>query len=48
MPNPNILALVVSEISAFVQTDGQRDERTDGHGYIDLASDPDQKYMYIL
>jgi len=40
MPNPSIVACVVSEMSAFI--------RTDGHGYIDLASDPDQEYIYFV
>jgi len=39
MPSPNSLAFIVSEISAFL--------RTDGHGYIDSASDPDQEYTRI-
>jgi len=34
------LALIVSEISAFI--------RTDGHGWIDSASDPDQEYIYFM
>jgi len=33
MPNSSIVDLKVSEISAFI--------RTDGRGYIDSASDPD-------
>jgi len=37
MPNLNSLAVIVSEISAFI--------RTDGHGWIDSASDPDQEHM---
>jgi len=40
MPNLNSLALIVSEISAFI--------RTNGHGYIDSATDPDQEYMYFM
>jgi len=40
MPNPSIVALTVSEISAF--------KRTDGHGWIDSASDPDQEYIYFM
>jgi len=40
MPNPNSLALIVSQISAFI--------RTDGHGYIDSASDPDEEYIYFV
>jgi len=32
MPNPSIVACIVSEISAFIRTDGQTDGRTDGHG----------------
>jgi len=24
------------------------DRRTDGHGYIDSASDPDQEYIYFM
>jgi len=28
MPRPSILALIVSEISPFIQTDGQTDRRT--------------------
>jgi len=30
MPNHNSLALLVSEISAFIRTDRQRNSRTDG------------------
>jgi len=30
MPNPNVVACIVSEISAFIRTDGQKDRRTDG------------------
>jgi len=33
-PNPNSLALIVSEISAFIRAEGQ------------TASDPDQEYIY--
>jgi len=40
MPNPSIVAPIVSEISAFI--------RTDGHGWIDSASDPDQEYIYFM
>jgi len=40
MPNPSIVALVVSEISAFI--------RTDGYGKIDSASNPDQEYIYFM
>jgi len=40
MPNPSIVAPIVSEISAFI--------RTDGHGYIDSASDPNQEYIYFM
>jgi len=32
MSNPSIVAPIVSEISAFIRTDGQTDRRTDGHG----------------
>jgi len=32
MPNPSSLALIVSEISAFIRTDRQTESRTDGHG----------------
>jgi len=32
MPNPSIVACIVSEISAFIRTDGRTDRRTDGHG----------------
>jgi len=37
MPNPSIVAFKVSEISAFI--------RTDGHDKIDSASNPDQEYI---
>jgi len=40
IPSPNSLAVIVSEISAFI--------RTDGHGLIDLASNPDQEYIYCM
>jgi len=40
MPNSSNVALIVSNISAFI--------RTDGHGKIDSASDPDQEYMYFM
>jgi len=42
MPNPSIAAFIVSEITAFI--------RTDGHGKIDSASVPDQEYtsMYLM
>jgi len=43
-PNLNSLAPIVSEISAFFRTD----RRTDGHGLIDSASDPDQEYIYFM
>jgi len=39
MPSPNILTLTVSEILAFI--------RTDGNGQIDLAIDPVQEYQKI-
>jgi len=29
MPSPSIVAFIVSEITAFIRTDGQRDKRTD-------------------
>jgi len=32
IPNPGIVAIIVSEISAFIRTDGQTVRRTDGHG----------------
>jgi len=32
VPNPSIVDFIVSEISAFIRTDGQTDERTDGQG----------------
>jgi len=40
MPSPNNLALIFSEISALIRTDGQ--------GKIDSASDPDQEYIYFV
>jgi len=40
MPNPNIVAFIVSEISAFL--------RTAGHDYINSASHPDQGCIYLL
>jgi len=40
MPSPNILGLIVSKISAFILTDR--------HGYIDAASDSDQKFIHSL
>jgi len=36
MSNPNSLAPIVSEISAFIRTDGK------------MASDPDQEYIYFM
>jgi len=41
MPNPSIVALIVSKISAFIRTDGQTD-------MVDSASDPDQEYIYFM
>jgi len=41
-PNLNCLDLIVSEISAFIRTDGQTDRR------IDSASDRDQEYIYFM
>jgi len=41
MPNLNSLALIVSEISAFIRTDRQ----TDMARSTRLASDPDQEYI---
>jgi len=32
MPNPSFVDSIVSEISAFIRTDGQADRRIDGHG----------------
>jgi len=40
MRNPSIAGFIVSETTAFI--------RTDGHGWIDSASDPDQKYIYFM
>jgi len=40
MPSPNILTFMVSEISAFI--------RTDGHGKIHSPSDPDEEYVYYM
>jgi len=40
MANPSVVALIVFEISAFI--------RTDGHGKIDSAYDPDQEYIYFM
>jgi len=37
---PNSLPFIVSKISAFI--------RTDGHGYIDSTSDPDQEYIHFM
>jgi len=45
MPNPSIVAPIVSQISALIRTDGQT---VDGHGCIDSANDPDQEYIYSL
>jgi len=39
MLNPSIAAFIVFEITAFI--------RTDGHGYIDSASDPDKEYICL-
>jgi len=47
VPNPNRLALMVSEFSDL-WTRGQTDRRTEGHGKIDSASDPDQEYIYFM
>jgi len=41
MPSLSGLALIVSEISAFIT-------QTDGHGKIDSVSDPDQEYIYFM
>jgi len=40
MLNFNLLSFIVPEISTFI--------RTDGHGQIDSAIDPDQKYIYFV
>jgi len=40
MLNPNILTLTDSEIVALI--------RTDGHGLIDSASDPNQEHVYFM
>jgi len=40
MQNPSVVAFIVSDISAFI--------RTDGHGLIDSASNPDQEYIYFM
>jgi len=40
MQNLNLLAFIVPEIPTFI--------RTDGHGHIDSAIDPDQEYVYTL
>jgi len=37
MPNPNSLALIECEISAFIRTDGQT-----------VISDPEQEYIYFM
>jgi len=57
LPNPSIVAPIVSGISAFVRMDGQTDRRTwlsfirtDRQTDIAIytsASDPDQEYIYI-
>jgi len=41
-PNLNSLAPIVSEISAFIRTDGRTDRRTW------LERDPDQEYIYFM
>jgi len=40
MPNLNLLALIVPEISKFI--------RTDGLGQIDSVIDPDQEYILFI
>jgi len=40
MPNPSSAAVTVSEITAFI--------RSDGHDWIDLASGFDQEYIYLM
>jgi len=40
MPYPNIVTLIVCEISAFI--------RANGLDKIDSASDPDQEYIYFM
>jgi len=45
MPNPNILAIVVFEIFAFLRTDRHTDRRP----WLDrLASDPHKEYIYFM
>lgn len=41
--NQNCLVVMDHEIMTFIRTNGQN-----GHGQIDLASDPDHEYMYNL
>jgi len=38
MPNASIVTIIVSEISAFIRTDGK----------IDSASGPDQEYIHFM
>jgi len=40
MPNPSIAAFIDFEISPFI--------RTDGHGKIDSAGNPDQEYIHFM
>jgi len=42
-PSLNSLALPRSQRSS-----GRTDRRTNGHGFIDAASDPDQEYIYFI
>jgi len=40
MPNPSIVACIVSDFSAFIRTDGQ--------ATFDSDSDPNQEYIYFM
>jgi len=44
IPNLVFLGLTISEICLLIRTDRQ----TDGHGYIDSASDADQEYVSFM
>jgi len=49
MPDPKILGVIVSEISAFIRTYGHDQIDSSSHAdqeYTDSASDPDQEYIY--
>jgi len=47
MPNPNFLEISTRSQLSYGRTDKQSGRRTDRHGKIDSASDPDQEYIHL-